>query len=182
MRHVLALAATAVLLLPLTLTAGCGSDDATPAPGPRPAPTEPGPSIDATLLDYTNDGDGLTLRTASDVVGLVGAPRDFTMFITAELARQQATKDDACPEKPEIQVDRVDVGGWAAGGVLVPQCGGNAVLWARVDGTWQEVFGGQTLPDCTTLKKYQFPTGVVQGTCADGEKQVPYRAKAASSP
>lgn len=155
------LVATAFLLL----TAGCGSDD-----GKSPAddtPTSAAPSTSAapasTLIDYGDDE--ISVTRAADATKLTGAPKDFKEFIVTDLARQQSVKDDACTEKPEIHVAKIDTRGWAAGGSFIPQCGGNATLWARTGGTWKEVWAGQTLPDCKTLDKYRFPASVVGKEC-----------------
>ncbi|MEV7395683.1 hypothetical protein [Aeromicrobium sp. NPDC092404] len=170
------LVVTAILLL----TAGCGGSDdpedasdgttATPTTTTAltPSTTTPAPGPGSTLIDYGDDE--VTVASAGDVDKLTGAPEDFKAFVVADLQRQQDTKDDVCTEKPEIRVARVDVEGWAAGGTFIPQCGGSAVLWAKVSGTWQEVWGGQTLPDCAILEKYRFPATVAGKECgtADG--------------
>ena len=170
----------------LSITAGCGGSDepdgtagetttspttattstATP-PTPTPAPTTTAPG--STLIDYGDDQ--VTVASAADVAKLTGAPADFKSFIVADLQRQQDTKDDVCTEKPEIHVSRIDTRGWAAGGSFIPQCGGNATLWAKVAGGWREVWGGQTLPDCAVLEKYRFPASVGGKECgtADGK-------------
>jgi len=179
-------AAIAILLL----TAGCGGSDepqgaddpttssaptteptttATPTPAPTTTPTPTQPTKASTLIDYGDDE--ITVARAGDVAKLTGAPEDFKAFIAADLQRQQATKDKVCTEKAEIHVGKVDTRGWAAGGIFIPQCGGNAALWAKVAGGWREVWGGQTLPDCAVLEKYDFPAGVAGGECgtADGK-------------
>lgn len=179
------LAATTILLL----TAGCGGSDddkgsdeptrtasPTTAPTtsttttPTPEPTQATTTAPAsTLINYGDDG--ITVAKAADVAKLTGAPEDFTSFIVADLQRQQDVKDEVCTEKPQIQVSRIDTRGWAAGGSFIPQCGGNATLWAKVSGGWREVWGGQTLPECKVLEKFTFPAGVAGGECgtADGK-------------
>ena len=143
----------------LLLTAGCGgSDDLDPATTTAAATIAPASS----LIDY---GDEIALERAADVSKLTGAPQDFKTFIAAELARQQATKDDVCTEEPEIHVAKIDIRGWAAGGSFIPQCGGNAALWAKAAAGWQEVWSGQTLPDCAILEKYRFPATVAGSEC-----------------
>lgn len=174
-------AALAILLL----TAGCGgsdepkgSDDPTTAPAtttptptvttattaaPTTTPTPTQPTKASTLIDYGDDE--ITVARAADVAKLTGAPQDFKDFIVADLQRQQDTKDEVCTKRPEIHVGKVDTRGWAAGGIFIPQCGGNAALWAKVAGGWREVWGGQTLPDCAVLEKYRFPSGVAGSEC-----------------
>jgi hypothetical protein len=170
----------------LVLTAGCGGSDqpdsgsdqtssgptassSTPAPdesptgapGPDPAP-EP-TKVTSTLVDYGDDG--VVVGNRGDVSRLKGAPRDFTAFIGDEIERQRATKDEVCTEKPQLRVERVDVRGWAAGGISIPQCGGNGALWARTGGAWKTVWTDQTLPDCSVLTRYRFPAAVAGGEC-----------------
>lgn len=175
MRRTLSVALTILLL-----TAGCGGSDepvgtaGDPTPTPEPTATASASAATETpaasdLIDYGDEG--VVVASSGDRGLLVGAPADFTDFIVAELARQQDAKDDVCTEKPQIRVDRVDVRGWAAGGVSIPQCGGNAALWAKTDGSWKTVWSDQTLPDCTVLEKYRFPAGVAGAECgtADGK-------------
>lgn len=149
------------------ITAGCGGSD---GPGGTAGdPTKSATPTATTLIDYGDDG--VIVARAADVAKLTGAPEDFTSFIVADLQRLQDSKDDVCTEKPEIRVAKVDTRGWAAGGSFIPQCGGDAALWARVGGGWREVWTGQTLPDCSVLEKYRFPAPVAGQECgtADGK-------------
>jgi hypothetical protein len=150
---------------------GIASGEPTPTP-PGDTPTSGDPA--GRVVDFGEDG--VTLTSAPDVTDLAGAPADFRAFIARELAKEQAQSDDVCTEKPQIKVSRIDPRGWAAGGTFIPQCGGNATLWAKPDGTWREVWAGQQLVDCATLKRYAFPADVAGGTCLDGNDEVPYAA------
>jgi hypothetical protein len=114
------------------------------------------------------------MTTSADTKKLTGAPADFTAFIAAELAKDKAKSDAACTEKPQIYVEKLDPAGWASGGHFIPQCGGYASLWAKPGGTWKEVWSGQTLTDCKTLKKYAFPVGIAGKTCLQGDAEVAY--------
>lgn len=177
----------AALTAPLLVLGACGGSDApaaadptaTPANDPsQPAPTQgsSAPTLAAPagqLIDYGEDG--VTLATPADVKNLRGAPADFTAFIARELAREQARTDEACTEKPQINVSVVHTGGWASGGTFIPQCGGGRALWARSGRTWQEVWEGQELVDCATLRRHDFPIEVAGDACLDGQEQVPYR-------
>lgn len=146
----------------LLLTAGCsGSDDPKGTDGTTEAPTRS--TDDPNVIDYGEDG--LIVSVAEDAKRLVGAPADFKAFIVAEVARQQAAKDDVCTETPEIRVERIDVRGWAAGGVTIPQCGGNAALWVKAGGGWKTVWSDQTLPGCKILEKYDFPSSIAGTEC-----------------
>jgi len=148
----------------LLLAAGCGGSD-----GSNGRAYEPSKSPTAsTLIDYGDDG--ITVANAADADKLTGAPDDFEAFIVADLQRQQDSKDEGCAETPEIHVAKIDTRGWAAGGSFIPQCGGNAALWAKVAGGWREVWGGQTLPDCAVLEKFRFPATIAGTECgtADG--------------
>ncbi len=153
----------------LLLVAGCGGSDG--SEGTAGTPTKS--TTASTLIDYGDDG--VTVAKAADADKLTGAPDDFKAFIVADLQRQQDSKDEGCAEQPEIHVAKVDTRGWAAGGSFIPQCGGNAALWAKVAGGWREVWGGQTLPDCAVLEKFRFPASVAGTECgtADGKSR-PY--------
>jgi hypothetical protein len=164
MRHTLPVA-IAILLL----TAGCGGSDDPQGPPSRSA-TTPAPTSAPTkashvsnLIDY-GDG-GIVIAHSGDDKQLIGAPADFTAFMVAELAHQRAAKDDVCTDEPEIRVERIDVRGWAAGGVSIPQCGGSAALWARTGEGWQTVWNEQTLPTCSVLEKYDFPSSIAGTEC-----------------
>lgn len=194
------LAAAAAALILLT---GCGSDSdttaepaattdapttsSTTASSTEPAPTKttpsatPAPAVTTTttdlpsgkLIDYGNaDENGATIAVTADTGKLAGSPLDFKTFIAARLAA--AKPDGGCTEKPQMYVTRVDTGGWALGGYFIPQCGGYAALWTKSSGSWQEVWSGQSLVECTTLTKYKFPARVAGAECLDGDQTVDY--------
>lgn len=190
-----ALAATTLLL------AGCGSSDgssdvAEPSAKPTtttnaPAPTRPQPSATTAkptptattptaaqptgrLIDYeTTDEDGAMITVAADTSKLTGAPADFKTFIGGELSKKSSA-DEGCTEPPQIYVSRLDTGGWARGGHFIPQCGGYATLWAKSGGSWKDVWSGQSLVDCATLDRYNFPVRVAGDSCLKGEDAVGY--------
>lgn len=175
----------------LVLLTSCGSHDKKASGGPTTAPTTPSATATTTptptptatptpqaptIIDYAKgDQDGVRMTTTADTKKLTGAPADFTAFIAAELAKDKAKSDAACTEKPQIYVEKLDPAGWAAGGHFIPQCGGYASLWAKPGGSWKEVWSGQTLTDCKTLKKYAFPVGIAQKTCLQGEDEITYQ-------
>lgn len=146
----------------LAFTAGCTGSD-----GPKDSAGDATTSA-MTLIDY---GDGVDVVRDADVSKLTGAPEDFKAFIVAELARKAAAKDEACTEKPLMHVNRVDTRGWAEGGVLVPECGGYATLWAKDSGEWREVWGGQTIVECTVLDRYRFPVELVGNQCVTDDQK-----------
>ncbi|WP_159085890.1 hypothetical protein [Aeromicrobium chenweiae] len=165
---------------PATTPSSSPATTAAPTPAASPAPQPSGPPAETPrpggrLLDYeTDDVNGVNISSRADTARLTGAPQDFKTFVVAELAKAQSTPEPGCAEKPQIYVSRVDTRGWAAGGRFVPQCGGYATLWAKPGGAWKRVWSGQQLTDCATLKKYEFPAGVVGGTCLDGDAERPY--------
>jgi hypothetical protein len=148
----------------LVLAAGCSGSGSDQRDHATESTTTP-----STLIDYGDDG--IVVAGKDDGALLVGAPADFTAFIVDELARQQATQDKVCTEKPQIRVERIDIDGWAAGGISIPQCGGTGALWAKSGGAWKTVWSDQTLPDCSVLKKYDFPPRIAGSECgtADGK-------------
>ncbi len=170
----------ALAALSLVVT-GCGRGDgdtdtapdpafsapsATPAPtaSGSPTPTDETTAPDAPPVDYRNEGGALVTGTG-DSSALAGAPRDFSAFVTAELSRLRTAGLEGCDNDPQIRVDSVQGAGWASGGVTAPECGGYAVLWARTDGRWAQVWNGQELVDCGTLRRYDFPVSVVGTQC-----------------
>jgi len=192
-----ALAATLTTAAMLLLGA-CGSDEpqaagttstaapTTAAPTTVPtttAPTTPEPTKSSAtptattpsgkLISYADGDDtGVTIATAADTARLTGAPADFKTFIAAELAT--SSTDEGCTEAPQISVDLLDTGGWARGGHFIPQCGGYATLWAKSGGTWKDVWGGQSLVECSTLEQYAFPARVAGDQCLKGDDAVAY--------
>lgn len=154
------------------------AEPSTPEPTtPNPTKTTAKPTAAAPsgkLISYANgEDDGVLIATAADVSKLKGAPADFTKFIAAELA--SAAPEDGCTEKPQISVDAIDTGGWARGGHFTPQCGGYASLWAKANGTWQDVWGGQSIVECSLLTQYKFPARIAGDTCLKGDDAVPYQ-------
>jgi hypothetical protein len=148
----------------LLLAAGCdGSDEPTGSTDGTTTPSPTQTTGSSTLIDYGEDG--VVVAVPEDGKRLVGAPKDFKAFIVAELARQQAAKDDVCTEDPELRVERIDVRGWAAGGVTIRQCGGTGALWVRAKGAWKTVWSDQTLPECSVLEKYDFPASIGGTEC-----------------
>nr|MCW2728376.1 hypothetical protein [Aeromicrobium sp.] len=143
----------------------------TPAPTPSTtAPTAAAPT--GKLISYETEDGGVMITRASDTGKLTGAPSDFKAFIAREL--EDAAPEEGCTEKPQISVDRLDTGGWARGGHFIPQCGGYATLWARSGGSWQAVWSGQSLVECSTLTKHRFPARVAGKQCLEGDATVPY--------
>ncbi|MGJ9424013.1 hypothetical protein [Aeromicrobium sp. CF3.5] len=176
-RSVIALAALALLIT------GCGRGDdgtdtapeptfstpsatATPSASgsPTPTPTEETPAPDAPPVDYSAEG-GALVTGSGDSSALAGAPADFSTFVTGELSRLRTEGIDGCSNDPQIRVDTVQGAGWASGGVTAPECGGYAVLWAKTSNRWAQVWSGQELVDCGTLKRYDFPVSVVGTQC-----------------
>ena len=139
---------------------------------PRPSPTattEEPPAKPGTYLDYEAvNEDGITIAAASDVSKLSGAPLDFKTFIAASIAKQAAQGVEGCTEAPQINVTQIDTGGWARGSYFIPGCGGSAVLWAKSGGSWQQAWTGQSLVDCATLERYDFPSRLAGSTCEAG--------------
>lgn len=146
-------------------TASTPTASATPSASATPTtPAEETPDPDAPPVDYRDEG-GALVTGSGDSGALAGAPRDFSDFVTTELARLRATGLEGCSNDPQIRVDSVAGGGWASGGVTAPECGGYAVLWARSGDRWAQVWSGQELVDCGTLQRYDFPVSVVGTQC-----------------
>ncbi|WP_157432690.1 hypothetical protein [Aeromicrobium sp. Root472D3] len=194
----LALATSTVLML-----GACGSDGdaqtaapstSTDSPTATDAPTTPAPTRTSTtrepsptettkepavkpgtFIDYEAvDEDGITIAAVSDTSKLSGAPLDFKTFIAASIAKQSADGVEGCTEAPRITVTQLDTGGWARGAYSAPGCGGSAVLWAKSGGAWTQAWTGQSLVDCATLERYDFPSRLAGSTCDAGGDSRPY--------
>lgn len=178
-RSLIARSLIALAVLALVVT-GCGRGDddtdstpeptfasptATATPSASATPTdETTPAPNAPPVDYRDEG-GVLVTGSGDTSALSGAPADFSTFVTGELSRLRSENSDGCSNDPQIRVDTVQGAGWASGGVTTPECGGYAVLWAKTDSRWSQVWRGQELPDCGTLKRYDFPVSVVGDQC-----------------
>jgi hypothetical protein len=152
------------------------SASSTTASTPTPTPPEPDETADpaAPPIDYGNGGG--VVSGSDDTSALAGAPADFRSFIGDEVGRLRAEAGDRCRNDPQIRVDKVQAGGWAAGGVTTPECGGYAVLWARTGSQWSQVWSGQQLVDCGTLMRFDFPVSVVGDQClGQNGSAFPYR-------
>jgi hypothetical protein len=156
---------TAAAVLALALVASCGPAR-TPTAETSRTPRPPN------LVDYGKEG--IELRSGRDVHKLKGAPDDFKQYMAglADATGFDADPDDECV--PRVYVDKIEPRGYASGAEI--SCGGAAIIWARRDGIWREIWSGQITPDCPTMKKYSVPTSIVGDRCYDVEAQddVPY--------
>jgi hypothetical protein len=152
-----------VVLAILLLSGACG--DSKDASETEPSPREA--TAAAQLIDYTKDDDrGAVLRKASDVQRLHDAPDDFKHFM-AGVVDAKVTSFEPDPDCPFfVSVRKLDTSGFAYGGYI--SCGGNAEIWAKVDGVWREIWAGQDYPDCKTMNQYSVPKAlVIDGKCYD---------------
>ncbi len=157
----------ALLAAALLFTGACGAkDDATKDESPSPSAAT---TAAAKIIKYP---DGIALATPEDVNKLEGAPEDFKQFISG--AASQVMTDTSATDKcgPYISVSQVDPAGFASGGIF--DCGGAALMWARVDGIWRQIFGGQISPPCDDMKKYSVPKAIAGDKCYDGDNEVDY--------
>jgi hypothetical protein len=172
--------ALAALSMVLVLVGGCGSDSPGKLEVPSmdtstPTSTAPAEHNVIRFADAKGDG-GVVLEDEADASKLVGVPDDFKAFIVAALLKQQAEEDPTmtdCHPKDQYIVDVIDTAGHAAGGIEFAACTGAQLYWAKVDGQWREVLGGQTYPQCDAFKQYGFPTSVVE-KCSEGTNVVTY--------
>ena len=151
----------------LMFASACGSDQESSSPKPTETATTTAPK----LIDYEKDG-GVILHKASDISKLDGAPDDFKQFIAGviDTSVNSGEQDTQCPTT--ISVDKFDPSGYAAGSI--GDCGGAELLWAKRDGAWQQIWGGQTIRECADMKKYSVPVAIAGDQCWDGKKAVTY--------
>jgi hypothetical protein len=162
-----------MLAAALLLCSACGaskSDDegaATPS-GDATASSSPSPA-EAELITYDQD---VSIAKAAEVSKLKGAPDDFKQFIAGLIDGLKTPPGDDC--QFTVGVEKIDTSGFAFGSQH--SCGGAVYIWSKQNGVWQEIWGGQELPDCETMEKYSVPTSIVGDKCLDDEKQghVPY--------
>ena len=155
------LPAAALLAAALLFASACGAKDEAPKDtSPSPSATTP---ATAKIIEYP---DGVALKTPEDVNKLEGAPEDFKQFISG--AASQVMTADSATDKcgPYISVSQVDPAGFASGSIF--DCGGAELIWAKVDGVWRQIFGGQSVPPCDLTEKYSVPEAIVGGKCEDG--------------
>lgn len=160
---------TAIVVATLLLCGACSGNEPKDASASEPSASSAAPA--ATLIDYTKDDDrGAVLRKAEDVNRLHDAPDDFKHFM-AGVVDAKVTGSEPDPDCPFfVSVRKLDTSGFAEGAYI--SCGGNAEIWAEVDGVWREIWAGQDYPDCKTMNRYSVPkTLVVEGKCYDEATQ-----------
>ena len=158
------LPAAAVLAAALLLSSACGAQDDSGGTASSPEPTEP----QSELIEYTEKPEesvGVAITKVADVDKLKGAPDDFKQFIAGIIAAQvgMGTQDEDCPFT--VGVDKIDTSGFAVGSMT--SCGGAAFIWAKRDGLWQQIWGGQDIPACSDLTKFSVPTAIIGDKCYD---------------
>jgi hypothetical protein len=161
------LLAAAAMAAALLLSDACGADE------DGNGGTKPSSSPTTKLIDYEkgNSNGGVELKKAADVSKLEGAPDDFKRFIAG--VTDQATQgvtDNECPII--VGVSKIDTSGYASGSIR--ECGGAAFIWAKRDGVWQQIWGGQTTPGCNDMRKYSVPKAIAGEKCWDGKDEVDY--------
>jgi hypothetical protein len=165
------LPAAALVAAALLLCSACGAakDDDKGAAAPSSSPS----SAAAELIRYDQEEpSGVSIAKAAEVSKLEGAPNDFKQFIAGLIDGLKTPPDEDC--QLTVGVAKIDTSGFAFGSQH--SCGGAVYIWAKQDGVWQEIWGGQELPDCDAMEKYSVPTSIVGDKCLDAEKQghVPY--------
>ncbi len=122
-------------------------------------------------FDKRNDG-GVVLRKTADVSKLKGTPDGFRQFMAGviDTNRNWGPPDKQCPTT--VSVEKYDTSGYAYGSV--GDCGGAVLMWGKQDGVWQQVWGGQSIPECADMKKYSIPVSIAGDQCWDGKKAVAY--------
>jgi hypothetical protein len=167
----------------LVVLSACGSSSSsTPPPVPTPpasspsTSTEPSPTPDESpsssedgtpqLLRFKGkDGVGAEIAKPSDIDQIAGTSDEFQAFVLDLLDQLQAdAKKDQCEGAyVGVGVQRYRTDGYAMGSAN--ECGGAAVLWGVVDGSWQQLIASQDVWDCAVLEKYQVPSSVAGHKC-----------------
>ena len=165
-----------MLAAALLLSSACGAtkadDEGAATPSDAAEPSSSSSPAAAELITYDQKPAGVTIANAADVSKLEGAPDDFKQFIAGLIDGLETAPDEDC--QFTVGVEKIDTSGFAFGSQH--SCGGAVYIWSKQDGVWQEIWGGQELPDCDTMEKYSVPTSIVGDKCLDAKKQghVPY--------
>lgn len=102
-----------------------------------------------------------------------GASGSLATYLSTQAA--QATKDNGC--RMTISVAK-RVGSYARGSYFGKGCGGWGATWAKVGGSWQEVYAGQDAPECSVFdaKTPKMPASLGQQCVGKDGKAVTYGA------
>ena len=166
------LPAATVLVAALLLSGACGAND----DGDGAATSTPSAQPKSEVIEYTDNPDagvGVEIKKVADVNQLKGAPEDFKQFIAGIIASQEGMgfPDKECPFS--VGVDVIDPSGFARGSMF--SCGGAAFIWAKRDGLWQQIWGGQDHPECEELTKFSVPKSMGFDQCWDGKDVIDYK-------
>ena len=102
----------------------------------------------------------VVITTPADVDKLTGSPQSFKDFASGQIAAHANDNPANGCGAYGIGVSRVYKGEFALGTVGSKGCDGAEALWGRVQGKWQQIFAGQQLADCATIKKYKVPQAI----------------------
>lgn len=174
-----AVSVAVVGLLSVLVLSGCGYvhfGKADPSPVPSAAAH---PSAHSKALYKMNDEgmyvfpEAASMYSVADVdTKLAGLPEDFLRFMRTYVAEvTKGSPGEGQPCAPHVDVSLFDPEGYASGGVA--DCDGGDEIYARTNGRWTVIWGGQTAPDCATMHKYKVPKLIVAdsigGTCTDAD-------------
>lgn len=110
----------------------------------------------------------IDIKSPSDVTNLKGAPTDFKKFAGSYVTQLQKNDDGTCgPTFLAISTVYGDL--YASGNVGADNCGGAGIMFAKVNGSWQKIFGGQQMIDCDTVNKYKITNKYID-QCFDDSK------------
>lgn len=170
--HLLLLAA-AVLLATFAVT----------PPAPITADAAAGPQ--ARLYTYSDEQGSVTSATVYHAGRLPKAPKSFRSFIDRRLTalwRSDLDSDPACASSAVVRVNAVRTDGYGMAAIGTDQqrgcdrsVAGHVELYAKRNGEWRTIFGGEDLPPCARLVKVGFPSAVGVRKCMDGDHAVNYQ-------
>jgi hypothetical protein len=169
--HLLVMTATTVLAMGPVTTVGAAAD---PAAAPRPR-----------LLSYSDEQGDVTSVTVHDPRKLPEAPASFRSFVDRRLTalwKSDLGSDPGCYSSAVIGVNAVRTDGYGMASVGTDRqrgcdrsVAGHVELYAKRNGRWRTIYGGEDIPPCARLVKVGFPSAVGVRTCMDGDQAVAYQ-------
>lgn len=168
---------------PTPTAAGVSPTSDTPSPSVSSAPAStsasatPSTSVppDGTVVTLASR---LTLTSADDINAVTFLPDDAKAFLVTELARERSQWN--CPTE-NLLIDGYRVGDLISGRVFGDTCGGDVILWGKLNGRWTALLEKQSVPLCSEVRATGWtstiPESFLGGVCypsATNLTPVPY--------
>jgi len=137
------------------------------------------------LYRYSDEQGDVTSATVHDTGKLPKAPASFRSFIDRRLTalwRSDLGSDPACDSSAVVGVNAVRTDGYGMAAIGTDRqrgcdrsVAGHVELYAKRNGGWRTIYGGEDIPPCAKLVKVGFPSAVGVRKCLDGDQVVGYQ-------